>query len=264
MKYVHACCPIVEIGGLNILQVAGKHTLSAQALANMGAQLPPACPLAHAMALLATRGQPEARAKAVRALARAAAEAYKTQDSEGADDDDDTAITLADDTAWTVQAVHLAVASEGLLPAFARTRFYMAATLTLLRHGGSGASAVHSGVAAALATGIASLAAAGDVWEAARLLMERQQIYPAFRTMAMSHTLLRTWLTTWSAAAGGGGRAAIDAATATAQTLLRLATHAETADDVADAVLAALAVPSGATETLAAHSAAALALLETV
>jgi len=251
--------------------VPRTRTLPAQVLADVGAQLPPACPLVHAVALLATHGQPEARAKAVRALARAAAAAYKAQDAEGAgDDDDDPAVTLADDSAWTVQAVHLAIASEGLLPGFARTRLYVAATWTLLRHGGAGAGAAHPGVAAALATGIASLAAAGDVWEAARLLMERQQVYPAFRTMAMGHTLLRTWLASWSAPAGsgggggGGGRAATDAAAATAQTLLRLATHAEAADDVADAVLAALAVPSGAAATLASHSAAALALLDTV
>ena len=125
----------------------------------------------HAAALLSTRGQSDARSRAVRALARSAAAAYKAaaaaadmdDDDDGGDDADHggDAATLADDSAWTVQAVHLVIASEGLLPAFARTRLYVAATWTLLRHGGGGGQ----GVAVSLATGIASLAAAGDVWE---------------------------------------------------------------------------------------------------
>ena len=97
----------------------------------------------------------------------------------------DGATLLAQPDAWPTQAVHLAVAGEGLLPAFGRNKLYEAATWTLLRHGaGTGRHAVGG----ALALGIASLAAAGDPWEVRALFDTRG---PCVLTLSLTSVSLR-------------------------------------------------------------------------
>ena len=180
-----------------------------QGAAELATQLAPTSALQHAVRLLSVHdAAPAERGRAVRALARAAtaaaiaAGAGSADEADAVDDGSGVATSvadLADGEAWTVRAVHLVVATEGLLPAFARSRFYRSVAWTLLRHGMG--TLKQQGASTSLALGIASMAAAGDVWEVRPL--------PPFLFPAALHAVARWPLSDPTPRAPRGKRALV-------------------------------------------------------